>query len=103
MLVDVIDVKPLDGHKLDLIFLDGLRAIVDLDKVIDRFDGVFAPLQDPEYFKQVRVDPEIRTIVWPSGADLCPSVLYSHASGQPIDIDASLDEAAANPYQGRKR
>jgi hypothetical protein len=97
MLIDVIDVKPLDGHKLDLTFEDGLRAIVDLDKVIERFDGVFAPLRDPEYFRQVRVDPEIGTIVWRSGADLCPSVLYSHASGKPIDAAVSTDVDASIP------
>jgi len=78
-------------------FQDGLRAVVDLDKVIERFDGVFAPLRDPEYFRQVRVDPEIGTIVWPSGADLCPSVLYSHASGRPIDLESSLEVDALTP------
>jgi len=91
MLIDVIDVKPLDGHRLDLTFGDGLRAVVDLDEVIERFDGVFAPLRDLEYFRQVRVDPEIGTIVWPSGADLCPSVLYSHASGRPIEVEATVE------------
>jgi Protein of unknown function (DUF2442) len=86
-LIDVVDVKPLDGHKVELAFKDGLRAVVDLDRVIERFDGVFAPLKDLEYFRLVRVDPELGTIVWPNGADVCPDVLYSYASGKPIIVD----------------
>lgn len=86
-LIDVIDVRPLDGHKLELTFKDGLTATVDLDHVIRSFDGVFAPLKDLEYFRLVRVDPEIDTIVWPNGADLCPDVLYSYASGKPIIVN----------------
>jgi hypothetical protein len=61
--------------------------VVDLDCVIPRFDGVFTPLKDPEYFRSVRVNPEVGTIVWPNGADLCPDVLYSYASGKPIIVD----------------
>lgn len=83
---DVVDVKPLGGHEVELTFSDGLTAIVDLDRVISRFDGVFEPLIDPEYFRLVRVNHELGTIVWPNGADLCPDVLYSHASGKPIVV-----------------
>lgn len=86
-LIDVVDVKTLDGHKVELTFKDGLKAVVDLDRVIRSFDGVFAPLNDPEYFRLVRVDPEIGTIVWPNGADVCPDVLYSYASGKPIIVN----------------
>ena len=86
-MIDVVDVRPLDAHKLELTFQDGLSAVVDLDRVIARFEGVFAPLKDPEYFRTVRVDPEVGTIVWPNGADLCPDVLYSYASGKPIVVN----------------
>ncbi|HLG16940.1 MAG TPA: DUF2442 domain-containing protein [Blastocatellia bacterium] len=86
-LIDVVDVRPLDGHQLELTFKDGLKAVVDLDRVIRSFEGVFAPLKDPEYFRLVRVDTEIGTIVWPNGADLCPDVLYSYASGKPIIVN----------------
>jgi hypothetical protein len=46
--------------------------------------GVFRPLQDVEFFKQVRVDSEAGTLVWPNGVDFCPDVLYSLATGKPI-------------------
>lgn len=86
-LIDVTDVHPVEGHKLELTFADGLRAVVDMDRVLASYSGVFAPLRDDAYFRQVRVDPELGTIVWPNGADTCPDVLYSFASGKPIVVD----------------
>jgi hypothetical protein len=38
--------------------------------------SLIAPLDDPDYFAQVRVDPEAGTIVWPNGLDLAPEVLH---------------------------
>lgn len=86
-LIDVVAVRPVQGRQLELKFADGLCANVDMDKVIKRYSGVFLPLQDDAYFVQVRVDPELGTIVWPNGADICPDVLYSHASGWPIVVN----------------
>ena len=86
-MIYVIAVKPVAGHVLELSFEDGLIARVDMDRVIGRFDGVFTPLLDPGYFAQVRVEQELGTIVWPNGADICPDVLYSHASGKPIIVN----------------
>jgi hypothetical protein len=37
---------------------------------------LFGPLRDPALFNQVRVDSEVKTIVWPNGADLDPSTLH---------------------------
>lgn len=48
------------------------------------FDGVFEPLRDLAYFATVRVDPELGTICWPNGADLCPDVLRHAALGTPL-------------------
>ena len=86
-MIDVVAVKFVGSHVLELVFDDGLTARIDMDTVIGRFDGVFAPLEDPAYFSQVRVDRELGTIVWPNGADICPDVLYSYASGKPIIVN----------------
>ena len=37
---------------------------------------MFAPLKDPAFFAQVRVDEERGTVVWPNGLDLDPETLY---------------------------
>ena len=58
-------------------FNDGSEAEVDLS---DQLDGpVFEPLRDPRVFAQFRLDPDIHTLVWPTGADLAPEFLYEHA------------------------
>jgi Protein of unknown function (DUF2442) len=38
------------------------------------------PLCDPAVFRQVRVDPELRTIVWPNEFDLDSDVLHGRSS-----------------------
>ena len=48
--------------------------------------GVFAPFVDVDFFRQVEVDPEAGTIVWPNGVDLCPDGLYSLVMGEPLPM-----------------
>jgi hypothetical protein len=83
MLKDVVSVTPLDGYRLRLRFEDGAVGEVDVAGLIE-FRGVFAPLREKAVFDQVRVDPELGTVVWPGGGDLDPDVLYAHATGQPL-------------------
>jgi hypothetical protein len=71
---DVVEVRYVRDYVLWLRFQDGTVGEVDLRP---SFRGpVFEPLRDLEYFKQVRIDPEIGTIVWPNGADVAPETLY---------------------------
>jgi len=86
-LIDVTAVKPLINRRLELTFADGVRSIVALDDLIASYSGIFKPLLDNEFFQQVSVNPELGTITWPNGADLCPDVLYSRATGKPILLD----------------
>ena len=97
-MIDVTKVNALPGRKVGLVFEDGLQAVVDMDQVVKNYTGVFAPLLDENYFQLVKVDPELGTIVWPNGADVCPAVLYSHASGKPI----VTDKGDATLYFGTK-
>lgn len=55
--------------------------------MVKNYTGVFEPLLQDDYFKQVSVKAELGIIVWPNGADLCPDVLYSQATGIQIAAD----------------
>ena len=37
---------------------------------------LFGPLRDPAFFARVMIDPEVKTIVWPNGADFDPATLH---------------------------
>jgi hypothetical protein len=80
MILRVTTVEPLDGHNLRLTFNDGLVRDVDVSPLMHGPLG--EPLRDPEYFRQVRVDDEARTIVWPNGLDPDPDVL--HGDYEPV-------------------
>ena len=74
---------------MELTFADGLRGELDLAEVIKGKDGVFVPLQDAQFFKQVFVNQELGTIAWPNEVDLDPDVLYSRVSGRPVALPDS--------------
>lgn len=80
----VTEVKLLDAYRLELTFSDGVRGVVDLSNRIIGRGGVFEPLENPQFFRQVRVDHELGTIVWPNDADFCPDLLYRWATGEPV-------------------
>ena len=62
-------------HVMRLTFDDGITR--ELEFLAGSNQGtVFAPLDDPLYFAQVKVDPENRTVAWPNGLDLDPAVLH---------------------------
>lgn len=67
-----------DGHTVHVRFEDGLGGEVDLSYLLD-YGGVFEPLRDLDYFRQLRADSEAGTIVWPNQADIAPETLYAKA------------------------
>lgn len=81
MLLDIVAMQPLENWCLALRFENGVEGVIDVAECVP-FDGVFAPLRDPVRFREVYVDPELGTVVWPCGADLAPDVLYSMITRQ---------------------
>ena len=55
---------------------DGSQGEVDLEQELH--GPVFEPLRAREYFQRFALNPDMRTIVWPNGADLAPEFLYEH-------------------------
>lgn len=72
--------KHLSGYKLWIAFDDGTAGEVDLGGVLT--GPLFAPLLNAELFRQVKVDAELETVVWPNGADLAPEFLKDLQSKQ---------------------
>lgn len=85
MLQDIVAVEPLENYQLRIHFEDGVQGIVQVRQLID-FTGVFAPLEDPDYFATVKVNPDWGTICWENGADLDPDVLYHLLTNQPLEL-----------------
>jgi len=86
MIIDIVEVQPLENYHLRIRFDNGVEGVINMADFVP-FDGMFAPFKDDSFFRQVRVNKEIGTIVWPNDADLDPGVLYSEITGEPIVID----------------
>jgi hypothetical protein len=75
-------VEALGGFVLRLCFDDGSEREIDLEAEL--WGPVFEPLRaDPQLFRQVRVDRELGTIVWPNCADMDPDVLHGRPNPAP--------------------
>ena len=98
LLHDIVYVRALGGHRLQLRFDDGVEGEVDLRQVIREFNGLLAPLADPAYVAQVSVNPEAGTVTWPNGADLDELVLYCAVRG--IAIPTYPKKTARRPKTG---
>src|SRR4051794_18373585 len=51
---------------------DGEERLVDVSDML--WGTTDEPLRDADYFRLVRVEPELGTVVWPNGLDLDPDV-----------------------------
>ncbi|MGD9634193.1 MAG: DUF2442 domain-containing protein [Pirellulales bacterium] len=75
----VASVKPLSQFRVELVFDDGLKGIVDLSSIVGR--GVFAAWNEPGCFERVSVT-EDGALQWPGELDLCPDALYLQLTGK---------------------
>jgi len=71
---DVVGVTYQGDHVLTVRFDDGFERTIDFEPIL--LGPLFGPLRDLRLFRQARVDGDLGTIVWPTGADIEPSVLY---------------------------
>lgn len=82
---DVVRFKLLGGYKIRIWFKDGASGDVDISEIV-KIRGIFEPLRDPAFFRQVSINPETFVLEWPNGADIDPEVLYAKATGTPIKV-----------------
>ena len=58
-----------EDYCLEIAFDDGDRVIVDVKPLMNR--GIFRPLWDEDFFRQVEIDHKFGGVEWPNGADIC--------------------------------
>jgi hypothetical protein len=75
MLPRIVEARYVAQKVIWLRFADGAEGEVDL--AAELVGEVFEPLRDDLYFKLLELDPVLRTIVWPNGADFAPEFLRS--------------------------
>ena len=83
MLHDVVSATLVGGYRIELVFDDGKRGVVDFSKYLDR-GGVFERLKEPEFFRSFTVDRELGVITWGGEIDIAPETLYAEATGSPL-------------------
>lgn len=71
---DVADFSYVKNYVLNVRFDDGIERAIDFEPIL--LGPLFGPLRDPRLFKQVKLDRDLGTLVWPNGADIDPNVLH---------------------------
>jgi len=77
----VVSVEKVAPFTLKVVFDDGSCQVIDFRPVLK--GELYGPLKDPLVFDQVRIDPEVHTLVWPNGADFDPAILHNCAESSP--------------------
>ena len=75
MMIDVIGVRHLGGHKLEIEFSDETSGVRDFSFIADKTGPMAEPLKDPAYFSRVFI--EDGALTWPNGYDWDPIALHN--------------------------
>ena len=78
MIAKLVSAEYVKDYKILVSFSDGTSGVIDLEGEL--WGEVFEPLRDISQFRKFRIDPELKTLVWPTGADLAPEFLHKQAS-----------------------
>jgi len=73
-MIRIVEARPLEGHRLNIRFNDGVEGVYAVDP--ERRGGVFLSLRAPAVFNAVRVNPDFGCAEWPGGVDLCPTAMH---------------------------
>jgi len=67
-------VEVVGPYMLRVQFTDNTEQVINLKPILA--GELYGPLLDPKLFNQVAIDPEVKTLVWPNGADFDPATLH---------------------------
>jgi hypothetical protein len=74
MMIDVIGVRPVGDHKLEIEFSDGTVGVRDFASIAGKSGPMIEPLKDATYFARVFI--EDGALTWPNGYDWDPIALH---------------------------
>jgi hypothetical protein len=67
-------VEVVGPYRLRVQFTDNTEQVINLKPVLA--GELYTPLLDLQVFEKVAIDPEVKTLVWPNGADFDPATLH---------------------------
>jgi hypothetical protein len=70
----VVSFEIVEAQTLRIAFDDGTAQTVNFAPALA--GEIYAPLRDLALFNDVKIDPEVHTLVWPNGADFDPATLH---------------------------
>lgn len=82
---DVTDFEIVGDYTIRIEFDDGTEQVIDFEPILN--GPIFGPLRDLEIFNRVKLDSDLGTLVWPTGADIDPTVLHDW----PEHVDAIIE------------
>lgn len=100
LLVKVTDFAVAGDYTLRVRFDDGSEQVIDFEPVLHGY--YYSPLRDLEEFNQVRLDPEIHTLVWPNDADFDPATLYRWNDGDGAELAARARQWRIARFSSRR-
>jgi len=72
-------------YTLKFRFEDETERVINFEPILR--GQLYGPLRDLKVFNQARIDPEVRAIVWPNGADFDPATLFDWPAQGPKLIE----------------
>src|ERR1700676_4357074 len=70
----VLAIQIVGPYTVRVQFDDQTEQVINFEPVLA--GKLYRSLRDPKLFDQVRLDPEVHTLVWPNGADFDPATLH---------------------------
>ena len=77
-----VEVEARPGYKIWVKYADGPEGVVDLSDLVGQ--GPYAAWSDPDFFKDVHIDSEMKVIAWGNDVEICPDAVYLELTGMPF-------------------
>ena len=94
MYKDIISANYKGDYKIEVVFEDGAKGIVDFSKYLSK-GGVFEKFKDLEFFKSFKINEELGVLTWADEIDIAPETIYAEATDSQLPKWMSLQETSS--------